>query len=67
MDGDLDALRDYVKEHMFEKEPLAFAIMLYLSKHDKMADLQIMDLFDARVDTMINMAITEALNKTDGT
>lgn len=62
---DLEALKDALAEKQFEEEPLAFAIMEYLSKTDPEASKEILKLFNKNMEHRFNVLIQDNLANRD--
>lgn len=60
----LDVLKEAIQEELFQREPLAAAIMLYLNKSDPAAHREILNHFDTLVSRRIDSLIQEALDNT---
>ena len=56
---DFDALVESIKNQLFEKEPLAMAIMGYLDQANPQAHKQILDNFDKVIDAHIQKHIED--------
>lgn len=57
----LDALKEAIREKQFEKEPLAFSVLLYLNKSDPQAHKEILDIFDGFLNKRMDALIEETL------
>ena len=55
----LDALKEAISNKLYEKEPLAWAIISYLDKTNPKAHREIIDIFDYIIERRINQLINE--------
>lgn len=57
MSPEEECIREVIKQELFYKEPLAFAIMQYLAKNDKKVYFDILAIFEQYVDSNLNTAL----------
>jgi len=58
---DIEALKESISDELFQKEPLARAIMSYLNQSDPNAHRIILDKFDELISIRIDRFISDAL------
>lgn len=56
---DLDALKEGISNSIFEKEPLAWAIISYLDKTNPKAHSEILNVFDKLIEVKLNKLIED--------
>ena len=56
---DLDAIKEGFGNFLYEKEPLAWAIISYLDKTNPKAHREIMDIFDRIIEAKLNQFVRD--------